>query len=79
MYVLFFFSSLDVGMPEPSVTHQPMVGFTKESFLHENYRSKYKSEYLKTLTLSIAVLIPSNFQLYNTRPVCNVVNLLILI
>lgn len=33
------FSSLDVGVSEPTVTHQPMVGFTKDSFLQENYRS----------------------------------------
>ncbi|KAL4227564.1 Sorting nexin-24 [Mactra antiquata] len=28
------FDSLDVGMPDPVVTHQPMVGFAKDSFLH---------------------------------------------
>ncbi|XP_060564404.1 sorting nexin-24-like [Ruditapes philippinarum] len=33
------FDSLDVGLSEPAVSHQPMVGFIKDSFLQENYRS----------------------------------------
>lgn len=33
------FDSLDVGLSEPTVSHQPMVGFMKDSFLQENHRS----------------------------------------
>ncbi|XP_052792819.1 sorting nexin-24-like [Mya arenaria] len=33
------FDSLDVGMTEPTVTHIPVVGFSKDAFLQENYRS----------------------------------------
>lgn len=33
------FDSLDRGIAEPCATHQPMVGFCKDAYLQENYRS----------------------------------------
>ncbi|KAH3833702.1 sorting nexin-24-like [Dreissena polymorpha] len=33
------FDSVDMGLTEPTVTHAPVIGFSKDAFLHENYRS----------------------------------------